>query len=159
MTLVDIEKLDTENKCIFCTMLIEKAYEYIADSRGKLFIKNALTHCWEWLETGRYCGDDFYNAVIEDVYLTGFLYCAIAAEKASNKSTGAWYCIEETMMYIARKAYEKDGNRDFDEAIEEVQEECIEKAIEFLSETADIQDYTDEVYNLCLSEMDLESIK
>lgn len=118
----------------------------------------ALT-CWEWIETGRYCGDDIYGVVEDNICLTGFLYYAIEAKKVNNKSTGAWSSIVEAIMYIARKVYEKDGYTSFPDPIAQVEEAMIQLAIELLSETDDVQDYTDEIYNLCLKETDLESIK
>lgn len=159
MTIVDTDKLNAKYKCIFCTMLTEKASEYITDLRGWLLLKNGITKCWEWIETGRYCGDDIYGVVEENECLTGFLYYAIEAEDLNDKSGGAWCSIVEAIMYIARKVYEKDGYTSFPEPVEEVEEDMIQLAIERLSETADVQDYTDEIYDLCLKETAIADIQ
>lgn len=159
MTFVDMDRMNTRYKCIFYALLAEKAFQYITDLRGSLLVKNAITHCWEWIETGRYCGDDFHDILMEETYLTGFTHYLADAQEKNDKSAGAWNCIVYTILHFARKAYEKDGYEHFPESIEQVHDYFIQLAIEALSETANVEDYTDEVYDLCLKKTDLESIR
>lgn len=98
MTTVDFDKLNTKYKCILYVVLAEKASEYITDLRARLLLKNAITHCWEWIETGRYCGNDFLDVVVEEMQLTGFLFYLGRAQKSNDKSAGAWGCIKHYII-------------------------------------------------------------
>lgn len=159
MTFVDMDRMNTRYKCIFYALLAEKASAYITDLRAHLLLKNAITHCWEWIETGRYCGDDFYDVVVEETRYTGFLHLCDKAYSSNDKSAGAWNCIIGAIMYISRKAYEKDGYTSFPEAVGEVKEDMVQEFIGFLSETADVQEYIDEIYDLCLKETAIADIQ
>lgn len=161
MTFADFDQLNMKYRCILYALLAEKASAYITDLRAHLLLKNAITYSWEWIETGRYCGNDFFDVVIEEMQLTGLLFYLGRAQKSNDKSAGAWGCIVDAIMYIARKAYEKDGytSAAFPEAIGQVKDYFIQLAIESLLKTADVQEYIEEVYDLCLKETAIADIQ
>lgn len=160
MTIVDTNKMNVKYKCIYCIMLLEKTSELITDLTESRVLRNAVTHCWEWIETGRYCGQDFLQAVIDEMRTTGFLDYHIDANiKNDIKSSEIWNSNVFSIMYIVRKAYEKDGYTRFPEAVGEVHESNVQYAIEALSKIADIEAYTDEIYELCLKETKISDIQ
>lgn len=84
MTFADFDQLNMKYRCILYALLAEKASAYITDLRAHLLLKNAITYSWEWIETGRYCGNDFFDVVIEEMQLTGLLFYLGRAQKSNE---------------------------------------------------------------------------
>lgn len=157
MTFIDIDRLTPKYRLVYSIMLAEKAREFISEYRGLLIIKNILTHCWEWLETQRYCGDDFYEYFDEEIHETGL---RIFLERATDIVTeNAWDCIIYTVAHVTRKVCEHEGQTTFSESISEYKESFIQNAIESLSQCGNVENYTDELYNLCLKETKIADIQ
>lgn len=151
-----IYELNDKYKCIFCVMLAEKAKKYLKNENTYMLIVNALERCWDWIEFGRDSGDDFYDLIDnEENGLTLF-----QENEEEEQKIYAWNCIIYVVAYIAKSAYEKEGQKYFPEPIELVDERTIEEVKRYLllcdkSE----EEYILEVYTKCLNKKKVSEMK
>lgn len=145
---MDIDCLTQRDKAIFAIRLAEKANFYLqVDSQN--IVKEALFHCWEWIETESDLGEELYFFL--DNEENGFTSLQEFEEDAIKIS--AWNCIIDAIAIVSRMAYEKMGQRFFPEAIEIVDDRTFSHMISALLFCNDTEkDYIASVYDACLKE-------
>ncbi len=144
---MDIIKLDQKNKCIFAIKLAEKASSYLQGSNVNSLINEAIEVAWKCIHTEENVGEILYNFL--DNEENGFtLFQEMEKDK---KNISAWNCIIDSLAYVSRVAYEKEGVKYLPEPIEIVDDNIFAHMIQSLISCNSIEcEYIENVYQKCL---------
>lgn len=147
---MDITKLDQKNKCIFAIELTEKASTYLQERNVKSLINEAIKVAWKWVHTKENVGEILYDFL--DNEANGFTL--FQEMEKDQKNISAWNCIINSLAYVSRVAYEKEGVKYLPEPIEIVDDNIFIHMIQSLILCNSIErEYIENVYQKCLEEV------
>lgn len=147
---MDITKLDQKNKCIFAIELAEKASTYLQERNVKSLINEVIKVAWKWVHTEENVGEILYDFL--DNEANGFTL--FQEMEKDQKNISAWNCIIDSLAYVSRVAYEKEGVKYLPEPIEIVDDNIFIHMIQSLILCNSIErEYIENVYQKCLEEV------
>ncbi|MCI9017395.1 MAG: hypothetical protein HFI26_10325 [Lachnospiraceae bacterium] len=148
---MDITKLEQKTKCTFAIKLAEKASLYLQESSAKDLINEAIEASWKWVHTEENLGEVLYNFL--DNEENGFTLFQEIEE--DEKKISAWNCIIDTVAYISRAAYKKEGVKYLPEPIEIVDDNIFTHMVHSLILCDSMErEYIEKVYQKCLEKVE-----
>ena len=125
---MDINKMNYLEKCIFAIKIGEYASGIFDGDSEKTLIDEALGIAKEWVDSEQEAGETLYFFL--DNEDNGF---TLSQEMEENETKiNAWNCIIDAVAFVARAAYEKEGQEYFPEPIEIVDDSVISHMIQSL---------------------------
>ena len=148
---MDITKLEQKTKCTFAIKLAERASLYLQESSVKDLINEAIEVSWKWVHTEENLGEVLYNFL--DNEENGFTLFQEIEE--DEKKISAWNCIIDTVAYISRAAYKKEGVKYLPEPIEIVDDNIFTHMMHSLILCDSMErEYIEKVYQKCLEKVE-----
>ena len=148
---MDITKLEQKTKCTFAIKLAERASLYLQESSVKDLINEAIEVSWKWVHTEENLGEVLYNFL--DNEENGFTLFQEIEE--DEKKISAWNCIIDTVAYISRAAYKKEGVKYLPEPIEIVDDNIFTHMVHSLILCDSMErEYIEKVYQKCLEKVE-----
>ena len=148
---MDITKLEQKTKCTFAIKLAERASLYLQESSVKDLINEAIEVSWKWVHTEENLGEVLYNFL--DNEENGFTLFQETEE--DEKKISAWNCIIDTVAYISRTAYKKEGVKYLPEPIEIVDDNIFTHMMHSLILCDSMErEYIEKVYQKCLEKVE-----
>ena len=146
---MDITKLEQKTKCTFAIKLAEKASLYLQESSAKDLINEAIEASWKWVHTEENLGEVLYNFL--DNEENGFTLFQEIEEDEKKISA----CIIDTVAYISRAAYKKEGVKYLPEPIEIVDDNIFTHMVHSLILCDSMErEYIEKVYQKCLEKVE-----
>ncbi|MFC1287362.1 Imm6 family immunity protein [Bacillus paralicheniformis] len=129
----NFDRFTEDSKVIFFLGLSEKVSSVFSRKEDRIFAKEALEKCWEWIKDKNNMGDILYDLL--DNEENGI---TIIQEMSDNEiAVAAWNCMIDAVAYTSRKAFEREGVKYYPEPITLVDDtlvdhfiDCFEKCIE-----------------------------
>ena len=128
-----INKISIKARVAFYIAIAEKLFEQVNQNvSGYTQAREALDHCWSWLEGKAITGDELYE-YLENEQDTGLMVFGYYF-KNDPINEPIWKIIITSLMYNIWQAYQIENERYLPQTIEDVDETIIDDFMRYIDE-------------------------
>lgn len=150
---MELSNLNDTYKNIFCILVAEKAGEYLKASKEHARISEVLDRCWEWVREEFPIADELCEVLASEEEED---FANASAMETNPQKVSAWGCVIYALAYIAKSAFQAEGDEYVPEYLEMDADEMLDNlAGHFMECALNNGPVLKDIYDKCMQKVDI----